>query len=107
MFINGESKETVDLGGGVKRKILAYENALMAVEVGFDDGAVGEPHAHPHVQVSYVLEGEFEVTVGENIGILKKGDSFSVPENVRHGVVCISKGVLLDFFTPMREDFIK
>lgn len=57
-----------DLGKGVSRKILAYDKNLMTVEVFFEEGAVGEMHSHPHEQITYVLEGKFEFTIGgENI----------------------------------------
>ena len=47
------------LGGGVERSILAYDDPLMAVEVSFETGAEGAPHTHPHTQLSYVLSGSF------------------------------------------------
>jgi quercetin dioxygenase-like cupin family protein len=37
--------------------------------------------------------------------VLKAGDVFHVPSNVIHGAVCLEKGVLVDVFSPMREDF--
>ena len=40
-----------------------------------------------------------------NKQILKAGDVFHVPSNVIHGAVCLEKGVLVDVFSPMREDF--
>lgn len=96
-----------DLGGGVKRRVLSYNDKIMAVEVAFTSGAVGAMHAHPHVQISYVLEGKFEATVGDKTKIMTKGDTYSVDEGVMHGVVCLEEGALLDVFAPMREDFIK
>ena len=35
------------------------------------------------------------------------GDSIVVPSGLPHGTVCLEKGVLLDVFTPLREDFLK
>ena len=49
-----------NLGNGLKRKILAYHENLMMVEVHFEKGAVGEIHSHPHQQMTYVLEGALE-----------------------------------------------
>ena len=49
--------------GGQRRKIRAYNENVMLVEVGFDTGAVGAAHSHPHTQISYVLDGEFTYTV--------------------------------------------
>lgn len=96
-----------ELGGGVKRRVLSYNENLMAVEVVFEAGAVGAMHTHPHTQISYVLEGKFEATIDGEVRIIAKGDSYVTATNAPHGVVCLEAGTLLDVFTPMREDFVK
>ena len=102
-----EDLEIEDLGMGVKRKVLAYNKNLMAVEVYFEEGAVGEVHSHPHEQITYIIEGEFEFNIDGEKKILKKGDSTFKKSNIPHGAVCIKKGKLLDIFTPYRKEFIK
>jgi quercetin dioxygenase-like cupin family protein len=96
-----------DLGNGIKRRILAFHENLMMVEVFFEEGAVGEMHSHPHEQITYVLEGEFEFTIGEKTKIVKAGDSMYKQPHIPHGTVCLKKGKLLDVFSPHREDFLK
>ena len=107
MFTIGKDIPYSDLGGGVSRKVLSFEKELMCVEVSFKRGAVGAIHTHPHVQVSYVLSGKFEVSIENEKAILQKGDTFSVKKDAPHGVICLEEGTLLDYFTPLREDFIK
>ena len=104
--IHGETALT-ELGGGVSRRILAHDEEMMAVEVIFEEGAVGAMHTHPHVQISYVLDGEFEATLGDETKIIKKGDTYYTTPNLPHGVVCKKAGKLLDIFTPERKDFLK
>lgn len=91
---------------GIKRKILAYGNELMAVEVHFDKGAIGSVHSHPHTQLTYVLEGEFEFEINGIKKIVRKGDTLYKMANLVHGCRCTENGILLDIFTPYREDFI-
>ncbi len=91
---------------GVKRRILAYDDALMLVEVRFDKGAVGALHRHPHVQASYVAQGSFEVTVSGVTERLTKGQSFVAPSNEWHGVTALEESVLIDSFAPMRAEFL-
>ena len=105
-FSYANKTEIEDLGGGLKRQMLGYNHELMAVKIWFDKGAEGYVHAHRHSQVSYVQEGEFHVNVGGVISILKAGDSFFVPPHVEHGAVCPTCGILIDTFSPAREDFI-
>ena len=106
-FVFGSSLEFEDLGGGVKRKILAYGDDLMQVEVHFEKGAVGAMHTHPHTQLTYVLSGAFEFTINGETKTVRKGDTLFKLPGVPHGCVCTEEGVLLDTFTPMRADFIK
>ena len=65
-FVFSDMGTFEEQGGGVKRKILAYGDALMQVEVHFEKGAVGAMHSHPHSQLTYVLSGEFEFTIGDD-----------------------------------------
>lgn len=106
MFVKGNDINFKDLGGGVSRKVLAYNSDLMSVELKFEKGAIGTMHTHPHTQISYVLEGRFEANIGGEIRIIKKGDTYIAEPDVQHGVVCLEAGALLDIFTPAREDFI-
>lgn len=91
----------------VRRKIMAYDERLMVVKVEFETGGVGNVHQHPHSQITHVESGEFEVEIAGEKKILKGGDAFYIPTNVLHGAVCLKAGVLIDVFSPMREDFIQ
>jgi quercetin dioxygenase-like cupin family protein len=106
MFVKQGDVELTDLGEGVSRKILASSGKIMAVEVRFDKGAVGSLHSHPHEQISYVLKGRFEATLGDDTTIIEVGDTYYVAPDVVHGVVALEDGMLLDVFTPQREDFL-
>jgi quercetin dioxygenase-like cupin family protein len=91
---------------GMKRKIMAYNESMMLVRVEFEKGAIGSLHQHRHVQISNVESGKFEVEIGGEKKVLSAGDVFHVPPHVLHGAVCLEAGVLIDVFSPMREDFI-
>ena len=95
-----------DLGNGVSRKICGYDDNIMLVKVKFKAGAIGQLHEHYHSQVTYVDSGVFEASINGNKQILKAGDSFYARPHHIHGVLCIEAGILIDVFSPMREDFI-
>ena len=97
----------IELGGGTRRRIDAYNSEMMLVEVNFDKGAVGSDHSHPHTQISYVLEGAFTYHIEGVEHHMVKGDSIVVESGKVHGCACLEAGTLLDVFAPMREDFIK
>ena len=95
-----------DLGEGVSRKVMSYNDDLMVVKVRFEAGSVGAAHQHPHTQVSYVESGVFEYTIGERTQVMVQGDTCIIPPNSTHGCRCLEAGVLIDSFTPMRKDFV-
>lgn len=95
-----------ELGGGIKRKIMAHNTEMMVVKVAFETGGIGVMHSHPHTQASYVSKGKFEITIDGQTQILSEGDVYFVPSGLEHGAVCIEAGELIDVFNPMREDFL-
>jgi len=106
VFNNEVKLETVN--EKMSRKILSHSPELMVVEVHFLAGGVGEPHDHSgHEQISYVVKGRFEVILGEEKRIVGKGDTFYAGKQVRHGVRALEDSVLLDVFTPRRDDFLQ
>jgi len=106
-YFFGDDIPFEDLGDGVKRKVLAYHESLMVVEVHFDTGAIGPMHSHSHEQITYILDGKFEFNIGGKKQILKAGDTTFKEADIPHGAVCLEKGKLLDIFNPYREDFVK
>ena len=107
VFIENREVPWETTGPGMKRKIMAWDEKLMVVKVQFEKDAVGTLHQHPHSQITHVESGIFEVEIGGEKKVLTTGDAFYIPPNVIHGAVCLEEGVLIDVFSPMREDFIK
>ena len=94
-------------GAGVTRRILAYNDGLMCVENTFETGAVGALHSHPHTQITYVVSGKFTFTIDGVTKTVTPGGTMLKTDGVVHGCTCLEAGILLDIFTPMREDFVK
>lgn len=107
MFTFAKDAEYEQCGQGVKRAILVHEGGMMCVENHFETGGVGAMHSHPHEQVTYVQSGKFEFTIGDETHIVTAGDTLHKNPNVVHGCKCLEAGVLIDVFTPQREDFLK
>ena len=106
MVVKYNEIQGTDIGGGITRRILAHEGGMMIVEATFQKGAVGTAHRHPHEQVSYILSGKFRYTMDSESYILEKGATDSVPPEVLHGAEALEDSVILDVFTPQREDFL-
>jgi quercetin dioxygenase-like cupin family protein len=104
--IKGDEVQIEDLGDGIRRQIMGYTDNLMLVKVYFKKGSVGYTHNHIHHQISYVESGRFEIEIDNKKKILKEGDAFTVQPYQEHGAVCLDDGILIDTFSPKREDFL-
>ena len=105
-FFFGDDTVWEDVAPGLQRQIMGYDGQIMLVKAKFETGAIGQVHRHYHSQVTYVESGEFEMTIDGETKVLKKGDSFYVLPWLWHGCVCIQPGILVDIFSPVREDFL-
>ncbi|WP_020528846.1 cupin domain-containing protein [Flexithrix dorotheae] len=106
VFQIGSEVEWENVGPGLNRQVMGYDDKIMLVKVKFEKGAIGELHEHHHSQVTYVVSGSFELNVGGEKKVLNEGDGFYIPPHVMHGAVCLADGVLIDVFSPHREDFL-
>jgi unsaturated pyranuronate lyase len=96
-----------DAGNNVMRRVLAENPQLMLVEFAFAANGIGASHSHPHVQSTFVKSGTFEFTVGGASFVVGPGDAFVIPSGVAHSCRALGQpGVLLDTFTPRRDDFL-
>ena len=98
--------EWEELGGGVSRKLMGWDNQIMMVKVKFDEGAIGSPHQHFHTQTTYCAEGKFEFTIDGEKKIVSAGDGVYIEPNLMHSALCLKAGILIDVFSPVREDFL-
>ncbi len=106
IWLKGKDLDKEPAGEGVERIVKSYTDELMVVENHFKKGAVGALHHHPHTQITYVVSGKFEFTIGEEKRIVEAGDTMLKKDGIEHGCTCLEEGILLDIFSPMREDFV-
>jgi quercetin dioxygenase-like cupin family protein len=106
-FFMDSGSDWEEIWPGITRKIVGYDDRLMLVKVQFIKGAEAPAHEHPHSQCSYIESGIFEVSIGGKTEILANGDGFNIPSGVTHRVTAREAGVIIDAFSPHREDFLK
>lgn len=92
---------------GAERRLLSYGGNIMLVQFSFEAGVTAPLHSHPHEQIGYVVSGSLDLLMdGSAPTRLVAGSSYYVAPNIRHGIVTHEPTVLLDCFTPIREDFL-
>jgi len=103
--VRASDVEPVEMVPGVWRRTLAWGERLMVVQTTLEEGAVVPVHRHPHEQITYVVEGELSMEVEGRNHVLGAGDSLLFPSNMEHGATALTRTVVLDAFSPPREDY--
>jgi quercetin dioxygenase-like cupin family protein len=91
---------------GLTRNVLAYNDKLFVAEHKMIKGWAGAMHSHPHDQAVYIVSGKIRVNSQGKTFDLGAGDTFVVRGGVEHGASAIEESVVVDVFTPCREDYI-
>ena len=95
-----------DLGGGVWRQMVVGDR-LHVCRLRFAPHVVTTPHDHPHEQMTIVERGRALFIIGEEERVVGPGTVLHFPSGVWHGATMLDEEVvLLDIFTPVREDFL-
>jgi quercetin dioxygenase-like cupin family protein len=80
---------------------------VMICRFRFEPLLVTPQHSHPHEQMSIVVSGRVRFFVEGEERIALPGDVLHFPSNCRHGATMMDEEVvLIDIFTPVREDFL-
>ena len=92
---------------GIERR-MAVGDKLMICRLRFDPCTVTPVHRHPHEQMTLVERGRVRFFIEGEERIVKPGDVLHFPSNVEHGATMMDEEVVLvDVFTPIREDFLQ
>lgn len=94
---------------GTIRRVMGYSDKLMVCELQFQKGGGNvNLHSHPHDQITYIVSGELEFTVGEDKATVHAGDVVYMPGGTKHGVTAVfADSTIVDTFAPKRDDFLK
>lgn len=68
-------------------------------------GASFPEHAHPHEQISLVVEGEFELTIDGTTETLTPGRVAVIPPDTLHSGQAVTACEIIDVFSPVREEY--
>jgi quercetin dioxygenase-like cupin family protein len=91
---------------GIARQMVVGDK-LMICRFRFAPHLVTPEHSHPHEQMSVVMQGRVRFFVEGQERIASAGDVLHFPSGCRHGATMMDEEVvLIDIFTPIREDFL-
>ena len=93
------------LTDNIRRRMIAGSKEML-VRWEFDKGAIAARHSHPHEQIVVMVHGKLRLIVGEEQTIMGSGDIVVIPPDVPHEAHALENTVVIDIFSPPREDFL-
>lgn len=71
-----------------------------------EEGAILAKHSHPHEQISFVISGKMQFDRQEQEPLIAIPGSFVIfSPNEEHGGIALEESIVVDAFSPVREDF--
>ena len=91
---------------GVRFKMLVHGEKTCLCEFYLDKGSTIPKHKHPHEQTGYMVSGRMNFTMGDEQFVAEPGTSWNIPGNLEHSVEVLEDSVVVEVFSPVREDYL-
>ncbi len=104
-FITPEAAPQVEMLPGIHRRTMGITDEVMLCEFFLVRGAVVPEHNHMNDQVGYVIYGRLELTINGQTCVCEAGTSYAVPGGVLHSARALIDCLVIDTFSPPRNDY--
>jgi quercetin dioxygenase-like cupin family protein len=106
MIVKSNDSGYNELLDGVRLKSMVHGATTHLTEVRFVKGAVVPEHDHEHEQTGYLVSGSLRFFGDGDETVVTPGDCWNFPSGVRHGAEALSDAVVIEVFSPVREDYL-
>ena len=104
--LNWSNIPVEQVADGIQRQMLVGDR-MMICRFRFKPFLVTPEHDHPHEQMTIVERGKVRFFIEGKERIASAGDVLHFPSQTWHGATMMDEEVvLIDIFTPVREDFL-
>jgi len=106
--INSANEENpwVEMVEGVRRRTTVSGRAMSQMVVTLEAGRHLPEHRHPQEQIVHVIRGRLRVNVGGVGQEVGAGESLYMAGDVMHSVDVLAEALVVDTFSPPREDLL-
>jgi len=94
------------LAEGVRLKTLVHGEKTHLCEFRIAKGGRVPEHSHPHEQTGYLVSGRLKFIVGDESFEAGPGDSWCLPGDVAHAAEVLEDSVMVEVFSPLRQDYL-
>ena len=106
MFSKPDPTAFRELLEGVRLNTRAHGERTLLGEFLIDRGAVIPVHQHPNEQTGYLLSGRLDFEIAGERFVAEPGYAWCIPEGVEHGAEALEDTVVVEVFSPVREDYL-
>lgn len=106
LSVNEDKNPWIEIAPGIKRRTITSGATMYQMRAQLDAGSRLPEHSHPQEQIAHVVSGRIRMFVGGTAHELKSGDAIYLPGNVPHGVETLEDTVVIDTFSPPRNDYL-
>jgi quercetin dioxygenase-like cupin family protein len=92
---------------GVHFKTLVHGSNTSLHEFKLDKGSIIPVHSHPHEQTGYLVSGKMNFVLKDKIIPVEPGDSWNIAGGEEHGVDVVDDCVVIEIFSPVREEYLQ
>ena len=106
MFRKKDTAEPRQLLEGVDLTTLVHGEKTLMGQFKIAKGAAIPAHSHPHEQTGIMVIGKLRFNVDGQVVDMETGDSWCLPGGVEHSAEALEDSVVVEVFSPVREDYL-
>ncbi|CAB1061526.1 hypothetical protein D1BOALGB6SA_6301 [Olavius sp. associated proteobacterium Delta 1] len=106
MFRKKDTAESRQLMEGIELTTLVHGEKTLMGQFKIARGSAIPAHSHPHEQTGFMISGKVRFNVDGEIVDVETGDSWCLPGNVEHSAEALEDSVVIEVFSPVREDYL-
>jgi quercetin dioxygenase-like cupin family protein len=101
-----EENPWIEIAPGIRRRTIASGATMYQMRAELKAGSKLPEHKHAQEQIAHVIQGRMKLIVSGTPHELTAGDAFYLASNVPHSVETIEDSVVIDTFSPPRNDYL-
>ena len=106
MFYKKENSGYMEPAEGLRLKTLVHGEKTHLCEFRMDKGSMVPQHSHPHEQTGYLVSGRIKFILQDEEFEAGPGDSWCLHGNIVHAAEILEDSVMVEIFSPVREDYL-
>lgn len=91
---------------GVQLKTISHGDKTLMTLFNMEKGYGLPTHSHPHEQTGYLVSGKTVIIIDGERHEAEPGDSWCIAGDVPHSAEVLKDSVVVEVFSPVREDYL-